>query len=401
MPDQTSTRWGTVFLILLAGVVGAAQLGKLPGALPEIQAQLEIDLVTAGWVISSIVAIGAVGGVAAGTVGDRYGHRLTFLIGIASIAAGGLAGSFAVSSFTLILSRCVEGIGYIAVITVAPMLIARATSESDRDMGFGVWSFYMPVGMASMVALSPFLIRFSGGWQGLWIINGIVTGIALVAVAIALRGDHFAHRGRASKHPLADIRRTLCSAGPWAISLGFGAYSLVYLSSMAFLPTFLTEREGFSIETAAILIGIAIFMNAPGCLVGGWLMKRNFSPWAGIALGYLCMSICAAGLFQADIGFELRYSLALALPFFGGLIPPIVLNRAQVHATSPALLGTTMGLVIQVISFGQLIGPPIMAALIAASGNWQSGAWLTVSACAIGLTTALWLRNLDRRSGLV
>jgi len=38
---------------------------------------------------------------------------------------------------------------------------------------------------------------------------------------------------------------------------------------------------------------------------------------------------------------------------------------------------------------------------VAQSGNWQSGAWLTVSACAIGFGTAFLLRNLDRRTGLV
>ena len=89
------------------------------------------------------------------------------------------------------------------------------------------------------------------------------------------------------------------------------------------------------------------------------------------------------------------------LPFCGGLIPPIVLARAQVHAPSPALYGTTMGLVIQVVSIGQFVGPPAMAALVAATGDWQSGAWLTVIACVLGFSTAPMLRYLDRRAGLV
>ena len=90
------------------------------------------------------------------------------------------------------------------------------------------------------------------------------------------------------------------------------------------------------------------------------------------------MAFCAFGLYQADIPFALRYGLALALPFFGGLVPPIVLARAQVHAPSPALYGTTFGLVIQMVSLGQFIGPPALATLVAASGNWQSGAWAPV-----------------------
>jgi hypothetical protein len=42
-----------------------------------------------------------------------------------------------------------------------------------------------------------------------------------------------------------------------------------------------------------------------------------------------------------------------------------------------------------------------MAALVSATGHWQSGAWLTVIACAIGFATAPMLRHLDRRAGLV
>lgn len=401
MAQTPNTRWGTVFLILFAGSVGAAQLGKLPGVLPEIRADLDIGLVTAGWIISTFVLIGAICGVAAGMTGDRFGHRRILLWGIALVMVGSFAGAAAPGSASLIPSRIVEGLGYIAIISTGPALISRAVSDQHRAMAFGVWSFYMPFGMASMVALSPILISATGGWRGLWVINGALAALALLGLLSVLRGEKFQPTRNDRPVGLRDVGRTVFSAGPWVVAIAMGSYSLVFLSSMAFLPTFLIEREGMSAGTASMLIGIAIFMNAPGCFAGGWLLKRNVPAWIGIAIGHAGMAICAIGLFQEGISFELRYALALALPFCGGLIPPIVLARAQVHAPSPALYGTTMGLVIQVISIGQFIGPPIMAALVATSGNWQSGAWLTVIACALGFSTAPMLRRLDRRAGLV
>ncbi|MDE0795096.1 MAG: MFS transporter [Alphaproteobacteria bacterium] len=401
MDQAPSTRWGIIFLILFAGSVGAAQLGKLPGALPDIRADLDISLVTAGWIISTFVMIGAICSVAAGMTGDRFGHRRILLWGIALVAVGSFAGAAAPDSASLIPSRIVEGLGYIAVISTGPALITRAVADRHRAMAFGVWSFYMPFGMASMVALSPVLISATGSWRGLWIINGMLAAIALVALLSALQGERFQPIRNDSPVGLRDVWRTVSSAGPWVVAIAMGSYSLVYLSSMAFLPTFLIEREGMSAGTASVLIGIAIFMNAPGCLAGSWLLKRNVPAWIGIAIAHAGMAVCAAGLYQEGISFELRYALALALPFCGGLIPPIVLARAQVHAPSPALYGTTMGLVIQVISIGQFIGPPTMAALVAATGDWQSGAWLTVIACALGFSTAPMLRRLDRRAGLV
>lgn len=401
MVQHPSTRWGVVFLILFAGSVGAAQLGKLPGALPEIRADLDIGLVTAGWIISTFVLIGAICGVAAGMTGDRFGHRRILLCGIALVAVGSFAGAAAPGSATLIPSRIIEGLGYIAVISTGPALIMRAVTDRHRAMAFGVWSFYMPFGMASMVALSPVLISASGGWRGLWVINGVLAVLALMALLPALRGERFRPLPHDVPVGLRDVRRTVSSAGPWVVAIAMGSYSLVYLSSMAFLPTFLIEREGMSPGMASLLIGIAIFMNAPGCFAGGWLLKRNVPAWVGIAIAHAGMAVCAAGLYQDGISFELRYALALALPFCGGLVPPIVLARAQVHAPSPALYGTTMGLVIQVLSVGQFIGPPVMAALVASTGDWQSGAWLTVIACALGFSTAPMLRRLDRRAGLV
>lgn len=401
MHQTPSTRWAAILLILFAGSVGAAQLGKLPGALPEIRADLGIGLVTAGWIISTFVLIGAICSVAAGMTGDRFGHRRVLLWGIALVMIGSFAGALAPGSASLIPSRIVEGIGYIAIISTGPALTARAAADRHRAIAFGVWSFYMPFGMASMVALSPVLIAATGGWRGLWVINGALAALAFVGLASVLRGERYQPIRNDNAVGLRDLRRTVFSAGPWVVAVAMGSYSLVFLSSMAFLPTYLIEREGMSAGTASLLIGLAIFMNAPGCFAGGWLLKSNMPAWVGIAIAHAGMAVCAAGLYQDGISFELRYALALALPFCGGLIPPIVLARAQVHAPSPALYGTTMGLVIQVISFGQFIGPPIMAALVAASGNWQSGAWLTVFACALGFSTAPMLRRLDRRAGLV
>ncbi len=138
MDQAPSTRWGIIFLILFAGSVGAAQLGKLPGALPDIRADLDISLVTAGWIISTFVMIGAICSVAAGMTGDRFGHHRILLWGIALVAVGSFAAAAAPDSASLIPSRIVEGLGYIAVISTGPALITREVADRHRAMAFGV-----------------------------------------------------------------------------------------------------------------------------------------------------------------------------------------------------------------------------------------------------------------------
>ena len=63
-----------VLLFLLAGSVGVAQIGKLPGALPAMRANLDFGLVVAFWLISTIVLIGAFGSIGAGMIGDLFGN---------------------------------------------------------------------------------------------------------------------------------------------------------------------------------------------------------------------------------------------------------------------------------------------------------------------------------------
>ena len=191
-PPAIRTRWGALALILFAGSVGAAQLGKLPGALPEIRADLGIGLVTAGWIVSTIVLIGALASIAAGSVGDRIGHRRVACTGAALLGIGCLAGAAAQSTGTLSASRIVEGYGYIAVIPPAPVLVARSASPADRPIAFGIWSFYMPFGMAAMVALSPLLMAATGGWRGLWLINAALALLAFAGLRAGVRGPRFA-----------------------------------------------------------------------------------------------------------------------------------------------------------------------------------------------------------------
>jgi predicted MFS family arabinose efflux permease len=395
---QDRTRWGIVAVVLAGGIVAAAQIGKLPAALPALRVELALTLVEAGWVISTLSAVGVATGMLTGAIVDRIGAARTSIGGMALIALGSLVGSFAPGSAALIGARIVEGAGYIAVITSAPALILPVTAARDRPLALAVWVLYMPLGMSAMVALSPYVLDWVS-WRGLWQINAGLGAAAAIALAAMTR--RVPHAGRpaaaAGPSPLLAVARTLFRPGPPALAFAFGSYSLIYLAVMAFLPTFLIERRGTDPETAALLVAVAVFMNGPGCIAGGWLLQRGMAPWRVIALGHAGMLISAFGIYDEEMSGAVRYVLALFLPFVGGLVPPAVLARAPAHAPSPALASTAIGLVVQVISLGQLIGPPALAALVAGSGAWGAAVWLTSAAAGVGILAALIIRRLERR----
>ncbi len=393
----TRTAWTAVWAVALAGIVAACQIGKLPAAAPALRAELGLSLVGAGWVISTFAAVGLATGMLWGFIADRIGYRRTLMGGVAVVAFGAALGSFAGSGPALIATRLIEGAGYIAVLASGPSLIAALTLPRDRALSLGIWTFYMPVGLGVMILISPAFIGLAG-WRGLWQLNA-----ALALSALAFAGWTTAGRGPAPAQSadrpriLQAMRRTLTSPGPPTLAVCFAAYSLIYLAVTAFLPTFLIERQGYAADTAAYLAALSVVTNAPGCIVGAWLLRRGWSAPRIIAVAYVGLFASALGVFADDIDAVLRLACAMFLPFVGGFIPPVVLDAAPRHAASPALVATCIGLIVQALALGQFIGPPILACLVSGAGSWEGALWLTGPVSAIGLAATAILWRLERR----
>ena len=102
-----------VVLILSAGVLAAAQVGKVPPLLPSIRNELGLSLVSAGWMTSLTTLTGALFGATFGFVADRLGATRMLLAGLALLAGAGLAGAAAAGGNSLAISRALESIGLI------------------------------------------------------------------------------------------------------------------------------------------------------------------------------------------------------------------------------------------------------------------------------------------------
>jgi CP family cyanate transporter-like MFS transporter len=83
------------------------------------------------------------------------------------------------------------------------------------------------------------------------------------------------------------------------------------------------------------------------------------------------------------------------LSFAGGLIPASVLSASAHLAKTPKQIGTLQGLFMQMGNVGPFIGPPIIAAIVAASGLWRDALWVTGTAAACGVALGLALRRFD------
>jgi MFS family permease len=216
-----NSRWGAVVVAVFAGMIAASHLGKLPPSLPMLRAELGLDLVFGGWVVSVFGATGAALGLAAGSLADRIGHRRLTMIGLGLLAAGSAVGGLTDTGAMLLVSRFAEGFGFLSVAVAAPSLIATAAKGRDRRLALGIWSAYMPASMALVLLAAPALLS-AAGWRGIW---WVLAGVSVIWIGVvALVAPSPVPRSADSRPPASlvrNVRLTVGKPGPWLLAICF------------------------------------------------------------------------------------------------------------------------------------------------------------------------------------
>ena len=124
------------WVIVLTGVCAALHVGKLPPALPVLQAALDISLVQASFLLSALQIAGMTLGLVVGLAADGIGLRRSMLIGLALLAFASACGGFVSTASSMLWLRTLEGVGFLLVVMPAPALIRRTvTSEQLNKIG--------------------------------------------------------------------------------------------------------------------------------------------------------------------------------------------------------------------------------------------------------------------------
>lgn len=149
-------RWFSLAILAL-GLSMVVLDGTIVGvALPRIIDALHLNLTDAQWVNSLYAMVFAALLLTFGRLGDRFGRRGLFLVGVVIFVAGSMTAGLASGAGSLIASRALQGVGG-AMILPATLSSVNATFRGrDRAIAFGVWGAVM----AGMAAVGPLL----GGW---------------------------------------------------------------------------------------------------------------------------------------------------------------------------------------------------------------------------------------------
>jgi len=393
MSDEVNTRWPVVALAIASGMIAAAAMGKVPPAVGLLRQEYSLSLIYAGWIVSIFSALIMVTGVGFGALADRYGLRTTLLAGLWAQVGAGLVAVLTSSPLILLGTRLIEGAGFLAVGVAAPGIIIAASAPRDRSWSLGLWSVYVPVGI-SLAMVSAMLALDLLGWRGLWMIFAALAAmLALIGHWLLPHGPGPAAQGAATGNLLAVLQRP----GSWLLAGSFTAYTLMWISIMAWLPTYLTDQREMTVAGASLLTAVTVAANVPGNLLGTWLLHRRWHGGTIAALSAVIMGFSIFVVFDGHFSDGVRYGCCLIFSCAGGMLPAAILGTSRLHAPDPQRISTINGLIIQGSHLGLFTGPLLVAMVVTAQGSWESVQLYMVGCALIALVLSWWLRQVESR----
>jgi EmrB/QacA subfamily drug resistance transporter len=184
-------------------------------ALPTLQATFHASVVDVQWVVESYGIFLSSLILAGGALGDLWGRRRMFLVGVGVFAAASTACGFASDINELISARCAQGIGAALLVPGSLAIISACFDEDSRGKAIGTWSGFTAITTAIGPLLGGWLIQY-GSWRWAFLLN---IPLALAVVGISLRRVPETH-GSEVKH-VDWLGALLATAGLAGVVTGF------------------------------------------------------------------------------------------------------------------------------------------------------------------------------------
>lgn len=356
-------RWLALAAILIAEVMDLIDATVVGIAAPSIRADLGGDGATIQWIAAGYTLAFAVGLITGGRLGDLYGRRRMFLLGLVGFVAASVLCGVAASPELLIGSRVVQGL-FGAVLIPQGFGILRSTFP-PRELGIAFGAFGPTIGLAVVAApiLGGALIAWNlggAGWRTLFFVNVPIGLVALVLALAVLPESRSADGPRPDPAGVALVTLGLVLLVFPLVQgreLGWPGWILGMLgASVPVLGLFGWHQVRRSRAGRSPLVEPALFRSA--AFSGGMLVGMVF--FAGMT-----------GLFLA-LGLYLQLGLAFT-PLHAGL------------AQAPWAVGVAIGAALSGAVLGQRFGRRVL----------QGGAVLM----AAGIAGVVWTLNLGPVTG--
>ena len=384
MSIEGRRRWLALIVLCLGDLMIVLDVTIVGVALPSIREDLGFSETSLAWVVNAYLL--TFGGflLLGGRLGDLFGHRRLFLIGIALFTLASLACGLATSQEFLIGARAVQGLGGAIVSAVALSLIVTLFTEpGERAKAMGVFGFVAAGGGSIGVLLGGILTDVLD-WHWIFLVN-LPIGVAVFALCLSLLP--------AARGPDASGRLDVAGAVTVTASLMLAVYAIVngneqgwgsartigvLAASAALLALFLAIEAW--VRSPLVPLGLFRLRNIAVSNVVGVLWAAAMFAWfflsalyLQLVLGYSPLQVGLAflpgnlimGFFSLGISAKLVMRFGIRAPLATGLVLAgvglLLFARAPVEGNF--VVDVLPSMILLGIGAGMAFNPVLLAAM--------------------------------------
>lgn len=292
--------------VLVATILGSSMAfidGSVVNvALPVIQRNLGATTSDVQWIVETYALFLAALILVGGSLGDHFGRRRIFAIGIAGFTLASIWGGLSPTVLSLIIARAVQGIGAALLVPGSLAIISASFSDEQRGRAIGTWSGFSALTTVVGPVLGGVFVQYTS-WRWIFFLN-----VPLAAVVLAV----LFWRVPESRDP--DARGRLDWWGTLLVTLGLGAlvYGLIEAGSLGF---------GTPLVAGALALAVVALL--------AFLLVEARSPAPMVPLALFRVSTFSG----ANVLTLLLYGALSGVTFF------LPFNLIQVQGYAPAFAG--------------------------------------------------------------
>jgi EmrB/QacA subfamily drug resistance transporter len=318
-------RTNTITLAIVSIALFMVTLDNLvvTNALVSIREDLGASLEQLEWTVNAYTLSFAVFLLTAAALGDRFGRRRVFAVGIGVFTVASAAAALAPSTDALIAARALQGIGGAVITPLSLTLLSEAFAEEKRGLALGIWSGVSGLGVALGPVIGGAVVEgFS--WQWIFWLN-VPIGLALAPAAMRTLSES---RGPNQSLDLPGV--ALASTGLLGLVFGIvrsqelGWTSATVIGSVATGVVLLAAFAVWETRTSTPMLPMRFFRNRAFAATNGVSLAMFFGAFGSIFL--------LAQFFQVAQGYSpleagLRTLPWTAMPIFVAPVAGILSDR--------------------------------------------------------------------------
>lgn len=406
------------FMVVLA-VITYLDRVCISQAAPDIRRDLGLSEIQVGWMFTAFSISYALFEIPGGWLGDRYGPR-SVLMKVVTLwsfftAATGWVWNFA----SLIVCRFLFGVGEAGCFPNIAKVFTVWLPSQERVRAQGILWLSARWGGAFTPLLVAWVLGYIN-WRWMFAVFGVLGVAWAIAFYRWFRDDPREHPAvNAGERALLDGAERnkpsrakvpwgrLCSSrAVWLLWLQYFCMGYGWYFYITWLPTYLRDARGVSLEKSAVLAGLPLFFGGIGCYVGGWAARKLALRWANVRRAR--RAVASTGMFTAAalvvaatrIGQPEFAMLALGLAGFANDLMMAPAWGACMDVGG-RLTGSVSGSMNMMGNFGAALGPVVVGYILnstkiapdspPAAAGWTIVFLIAAAVYAIGGTAWLFL----------